>query len=98
LLNVLLLLMLCGHVSNDALHIVGARMPCASHIHSSQAQCEGDLWAFERIPRRIFQWSWVSCGLVSHEHMSKLTGMDEAFLMKEMESAPYDWKSIVELP
>jgi len=73
-------------------------MPWASHIHSSQAQCEGDLWAFERIPRRIFQWSWVSCGLVSKEHMSKLSGLDNEFLTKEIESAPYDWKSIVELP
>ena len=71
---------------------------CKPHSHNNQAQCDGDLWAFERIPRRIFQWSWVSCGLVSREQMSKLSGVDVAFLEQEMTKAPYDWKSIVELP
>jgi hypothetical protein len=72
---------------------------CGVAVHSPHYEAQGDcdLWAFERIPRRIFQWSWTSCGLVSHEQMARTCACDIELLKRELEEAPKDWETILEL-
>ena len=72
---------------------------CCVAVHSPYYEAQGDcdLWAFERIPRRIFQWSWTSCGLVSHEQMARTCACDIELLKRELEEAPKDWETILEL-
>ena len=47
------------------------------------------LWAWERMPRHLFRWAWVSRGLVSLEDMAKMNGLslDE---VKKDETLLYD--------
>ena len=83
----------CGCTLSISQSLAG--MTVRSPTHDAQGDC--DLWSFERIPRRIFQWSKTSCGLVSHEQMARTCACDVEFLKRELEEAPKDWETILAL-